>query len=278
MKISILPQFILEFFRIWWLSLTSVKFYQALYKHYKGFGFKFLLMVMSLTSVIFMSMTYASIQKISNSLANSENSSLNDVLIQVPSMEYKAGKLFYDGDPLIITDKKGRSMIIVDPEGKLSAQNKEDTAIIFAKKQLIINVNFSVFLGSRSIDYEDLIGLEERVVDYHFIKDFIVNKISSMNILFIALATILMIFISSASHIMSNLFWVFACFAFLLMIGLRPSIQSAFRITMFTTASPILVIILLTFLTQNVSLVNKISIFLTFWPIFLASYSLTRRR
>ena len=42
-----------EFFRTLWLSVSSADFYRDLYSKYKGYGLKYITMIISITSIIY---------------------------------------------------------------------------------------------------------------------------------------------------------------------------------------------------------------------------------
>lgn len=277
MKISILPQFILEFFRISWLSVSSTKFYQDLYRHYKGFGIRYISVVISITTIIFMILDYTTIINIRKQITSDGDNQMTQIISQIPTMEYNKGQISLDGDPVLILNNRGKTVIAIDPDKKLSPPERKGIPLILEKSYFSTNFRYSRLLSDTSLNYSDIFGNESKTIDNGFIREILIDGLDAITPLLVALITPVIIAISIALHIYQHLFLILITFIFLLLIGLRPSLKSAFRLIMFATAMPLLISPVLFILTNNILLVNKISIFVRFWTLFLAGFSLIRR-
>lgn len=234
-------------------------------------------MVISITSIILMVINYMAFKNIEAKLIDSEDNAINQILSQIPTMEYQHGQIYYDGDPIIVSNpNNGKPLLVIDPDKKLSNAKREDVPFIFEKSFFATNIKYSKVLDT-TFKYSDMLGNQDKVIDSGFIREILIKGIGVINIWFFAAITPFIIIFSTLSHIFQHLYLVIMIFIFLLLIGLRPSIRSAFRMTMFTTGAPILIYVTLLILLRDILLVNKVSIIIQFWTLFLAGYSLTRR-
>ncbi len=185
-----------------YLSLTSSDFYSDLYINHKGYGFKYLINLCILSSMIicgslivqinYQKQSLSSVSDLNNGINQSEGNNavfaeskndavdaggvnLNYLINQIPAMPYDGESITYDGEmPLYIKMPSGNTVAVIDLEGATFNRHKSFVApVIFTKK--LINISFVNLQGEAEVsvplEYKKIFGSEARVIDRSVIRD-----------------------------------------------------------------------------------------------------------
>lgn len=281
MKILSVVSFIREFFRITWYSVSSQKFYPDLYKNYKGFGVKYIATIISFTSIIYVILAYSNVLIVRNYLeqGGDEDNPIEYIIRQWPEISYSAGSISWDEEePLLINNSSGKTVIAIDPDGKINAKKSSKIPIVLKSKNILISIEDmddkkSAGPKEMSLGYKKVFGKEDLLINSDTLRDKLVSLIDSINIFILILLVPLIISVRLALHIFSNLFSILLFYVIFLWLGLRPTLKSATRIILFTGgAAEIAHVILALIYPQLVSISSMVE----YWAIILAIYSITK--
>jgi len=278
-SVSSLFKFIEEFFRITWLSVSSRKFYQDLYKKYKGYGFKYITMAITITSVIYALFIFDSITMIRYYLVNSgiESNPIEYILKQWPEIKYDGKEISLENDePVIINTINGKVAIAIDYANKLSISQRQAIPVILQKTQLIMNFVKPSDSSSKphemSVGYGQIFGTEPSEITQFSLKAALLDILQPLGFIALLLIIPILLAIRFVIHILGSLFSMVLLFGVLWWLNLNPTIQSVSRVVLFTSgAAEIISPLLLIFAPSLLILASLIE----YWAIILAVYSLS---
>lgn len=281
MKILSQMHFIREFFRVTWYSVSSQKFYPDIYTKYKGFGVKYIATIISFTSLIYLLVSYSGLLIQKNSLENEKgrDSDIEFIISQWPEITYKDGQIAWaEEEPLLITNKNGKTIIAIDPESKLTASQESRIPIIFKSRRILLSVtknneNKTARAKDMSVGYEKIFGKEDLIINSEVLREQIISTIDSISIFMLIMFLPIFILVRLFLHIFGSLLYIILFFLVFLFMGMKPSIKSIIRVVLFASgAAEIAAVILFLIIPQMMSLASMVE----YWAIILAAYSITK--
>gem|GEM_PF-2987779 len=280
MKILSIIEFIREFFRVTWYSVSSKKFYPDLYLKYRGFGIKYITTILAFTTLIYLILAFSNFQKIKNYLNDmgTEDNPLNFIL-DWPEMNYEDGVISWNEEgPHIIKNRRGKDIIAIDPAGKLPIEKRNRIPVVLLEKNILVNFLNKDSKGPKARDmafsYQKVLGKESRALNPDSMKDLLISWVESFTLLSFLLAFPLLTIGRLILHLYGNLFGIIILYLIFLWMGLKPKLQSVTRVVLFTgAAAEILSCLLLLFVPALVNL----SLLLEYWATILAVYTITRK-
>ena len=277
-------KFIEEFFRVTWLSISSTKFYPDLYTKYKGYGFKYITIAMTITSIIYSFLVFDNVTTIRNYLmaTGDDDNPVEHILKQWPEVQYNGKEISLATEqPVLIHTSKGQITIAIDPDNKLSFDQKNSIPVILQKTQITLNFTShndpNSKYGKISFGYSAVPGLKQSIVNRDGLKALLIEELEPFGITMFITVILLLIPMRLAMHIFSigTLYRAVIVSGALWMMNLKPNIISVSRVIMFSSgAAELITPILLVFAPGLLIFALLVEI----WSIILAIYSLSTIR
>ncbi|MEY3197544.1 MAG: hypothetical protein RLZZ59_915 [Pseudomonadota bacterium] len=269
--------------RTLWLSVTSGAFYRDLYHLYKGYGLKYMLMVISITSIIYTIVSTNRILDLKSYLEDTSENSSNPIeymLKQWPEMYYDGKSLTRESsEPIFISAINGTKLIAIDTEETLAKNKLSEFPIVLLKNKLMIFLvkksNGDNQQSSTEFSYEGIFDKTEKNIDSKYIRELLLSWIQPVTPAFILLLLPIIIAARLGIHIFRNFFNAVILYGLLWWRGLSPNIPSVTRIILFAScpAEIIYAIILVTYPP-----LAPIAMMIDSWTIILAAYNIIIRK
>lgn len=121
--------FLKNLFTHLWLSLSSIKFYEKVFKKYNGYGVSYILNLSLISSVICTAILLYNLDKIQDYLKNNiiseKVANIDFVLKQMPPIKYDGHKISVDTNtPILIKNKNGANVLAIDPDNQINPYDK----------------------------------------------------------------------------------------------------------------------------------------------------------
>lgn len=271
-----------EFFRMLWLSVSSSEFYHDLYTKYKGYGVKYITMVISITSIIYAISFMYNINLIKNYLKPGTDQTDNPVefiLQSWPIIQYDGNNFFSENSaPIYLITRSGHKVAVIDIAGSLAKADLQKIPFVFTKSKLII------WLGAKengqkmenfSIIYNKIFGTSPAVIDQDYIKNFLYNTLDQIGVVTFLLSIPIIIAIRLVIHIIRNLFSIGLLYSVLWWIKAKPNIQSSSRAVFFASGMSEFITPFILILYQDLM---PLTIFVEYWAVMLAIYGIIIKR
>ena len=273
-----------EFFRILWLSVSSTGFYSDLYSKYKGYGLKYISMIISVTSIIYAILFMYNMITIRNYLepgAEQDNNPVEFMLKNWPILQYDGKTLSSENPaPVYITTQSGVKLAVIDVAGTLSKDELQKVSIVFAKDKLILwlggdSKNSTKELSSGVLTYDKIFGAASLTIDRDFIKSFMFDELKYIGPLSFCLGLPLLILLRLAIHVSRNLFSIALLYVILWWMRKAPNVKAVSRVIFFSSG-------VTEFVTPFVLIIYPplapITVFIEYWAVMLAMYAIARSR
>lgn len=181
--------------RIFWQSLSSADFYFDVYRHYSGYGIKYLINICLICSFL-ISFTALKNARDMEVFLTSENknpgkmSNLHSIIEQFPEIIFDGKEITINSDgPYFIFNENGEKLVAIDTENKLNPREIDAIPIVFLK-QRISSSAFSPVLtlfsveeddqGRVLIPYAQIWGKDYVVIDSKYLKDSLITGLRSL--------------------------------------------------------------------------------------------------
>ena len=271
-----------EFFRTLWLSVSSADFYRDLYSKYKGYGLKYITMIISITSIIYAILFMYNLNLIRAYLepgADQDGNPVEFILKDWPELQYDGKNLSSeDPTPVYLTTQAGIKLAVIDIAGNLKKDELQKVPLVFTKDKVILWLgtnNTENESGSTIMTYDKIFGTDSLTIDHDFVKNFIFSTINQIGPLAFFIAVPILILVRLGIHIFRNLFGIVLLYAILWWMRASPTIQSASRIILFSSG-------VAEFITPVVLIIDQplmpITVFVEYWAVLLAMYAIARKK
>ena len=278
---SSLLKFIEEFFRITWLSVSSSKFYQDLYKKYNGYGIKYIAMAITITSIIYALFIYdtlATVRYYLKATSDEGNNPVEHILKQWPEVKYDGKSISIDNEePIILNTISGKVAIAIDPENKLSSQQRLTIPIILQKNQILLNFvrpkEADAKPSEMSLGYGQIFSTEPYLLTAATLKSSLLDILQPIGYIILLVVIPILTLARLVIHIASSLFSIVILFGILWWLKLKPTVKSTSRIVLFSSgAAEIISPLIIIFAPGMLLLVTLVE----YWAVILAVYSLSK--
>jgi len=278
-----------EFFRVLWLSVSSADFYSDLYNKYKGYGLKYITMIISLTSIVYAILFMYNLISIKNYLeqitihegAGQETNPVAFMLKDWPSLQYD-GQIITSEDPtpVYITTLAGIKVAAIDPAGNLTKDQMQKVSLIFAKDKAILwlssnNKGDKQELNSIVLTYDKIFGTEPLTINHDFIASYMLNTLKQIGPLAFCIAIPILMILRVIIHISRNLFSIILLFGIFWWTKKKPTASSVTRIVFFSSGVPEVITPLILIIYPPLL---PITIFVEYWAVMLAMYAIARKQ
>lgn len=268
-----------EFFRTLWLSVSSADFYRDLYSKYKGYGLKYITMIISITSIIYAILFMYNLNIIREYLepgADQNNNPAEFILKDWPELQYDGKNLSKeDHAPVYLTTQAGIKLAVIDTAGSLKKDQTQKVPLVFTKDKVILWLGNSKDQENSDIviGYDKIFGTDALTVDHDFVKNVIYTAINQIGTLAFCAAVPILILARLAIHIFHNLFGIILLYAILWWMRTSPTVQSASRVILFSSG-------VAEFVTPFVLIIYQplmpITMFIEYWTVLLAMYAISK--
>ena len=143
--LSSLIYFIKTLFTHLWLSVSSVKFYENVFKNYKDYGALYILNLSLISSLICTIIFLNNVNQIRDYLNNDKISTKTEnidfVLKQLPSIDFDGQRIaIEDTNPIFIKNKNGNNIIAIDPANQIKPSDRDKFPITLSRDKMIIKL------------------------------------------------------------------------------------------------------------------------------------------
>lgn len=278
-----------EFFRLLWLSVSSAAFYRDLYGKYKGYGLKYITMIISITSIIYAILFMYNINVIRNYLEQSishdggapEPNPIEFMLKDWPILQYDGKTITCeDPTPVYITSLSGIKIAAIDTAGNLTKEQMQKVPLVFTKDKVILWLSSETKdskkeLNSIVLTYDKIFGTDTLTIDHDFITTYILNTLKQIGPVVFCIALPIIILLRLVIHISRNLFSIALLYGILWYMKMKPITTSVTRVVFFSSG-------VTEFVTPFVLLIYPpllpITVFIEYWTVMLAMYALVKKK
>ncbi|MEM6338462.1 MAG: DUF1189 family protein, partial [Pseudomonadota bacterium] len=137
--------FIKNLFTYLWLSVSSVKFYEKVFKKYNDYGALYIINLSLISSIACTIIFLHNVDKIQDYLKHNIIServeNIDFVLKQIPPIEYDGQNITIDSDePVIIKNKDGNNILVIDPDNNTKPSDRNKFPLILSQNKIIISL------------------------------------------------------------------------------------------------------------------------------------------
>ncbi len=160
-----------------WMSISSIKFYERVFRTYKGYGIQYIFSLSIISSLFCIILFLDHISKIKNYLNNNIMSQdllhIDHVIRQLPTIDYDGQKIFLTEEtPLFINNFNNHKLLTIDPNLKLIPSDRIKIPIFLGDSTMIIK-----FFDSKGqmrytlpIKYNKILGNHPQILTQDVIK------------------------------------------------------------------------------------------------------------
>lgn len=234
--------FIKNLFMHLWLSLSSIKFYERVFKKYNGYGISYILNLSLISSVICIAIFLYKLNTIQDYLKNNVMSEkaehIDFILRQIPPIEYNGQKISVDVDePILIKNKNGTNILAIDPNNQIMPNDSNKFPIILSQKEMIAK-----FIDSDGdvkntfpIKVDQILGKEPKILTNEEIKSSLAELFDQAPRILIYMMFPLTGFLIVLNTLLDKAFFIIMIFFVTKFSGLNLSIKTCIRLTMYAS-------------------------------------------
>ncbi|MGI4776338.1 MAG: DUF1189 family protein [Janthinobacterium lividum] len=225
-----------------WLSISSVDFYQDVYKIYSGYGIKYLFTISFISTLIYCSILLSGVINFRNYFTADKESqyttNLEYIIQQLPDFRYDGTKIYIEEDtPLFLYNNEGSKIAVIDLENKLDYDKKNKIPVIFTSSKILISFFWDKKRINFPVEYKILFGSEQQVLTKYIVKKRIGILLNDIQNLFIYVLTpILIIFTFIASLVRACLLVILVYLATQL-LELPAKMKTCIRLALFASGA-----------------------------------------
>ena len=228
------------------LSVSSIEFYQDVYKSYKGYGIKYVFTISFISSIIYCIFIFNYLVTlkdyfVENRLSNSTKT-IEYIFKQLPVIYYDGSKILVEQDePIFLLDEEGSKIAAIDTKNQLPYGERVKIPVIFGSDKIIVST-IEVTDQKKStfnLEYSKLligqINLTEEVI-----KKQCANILSQSLRIFIYLIVPAVVLVRFCSILFEKSFIVLLVYLLTYLFGPKSTLQVCTRMVMFSSGVAIL--------------------------------------
>lgn len=234
--------FIKNLFTHLWLSVSSIKFYERVFKKYTDYGALYILNLSLISSVICTAIFLHNVGKIQDYLKNNIISekveNIDFVLSQIPPIEYDGQKISVDTDkPLLIKNKNGTNVLAIDPNNQTKPGNRNKFPLLLTQKEIIIKLIDSggEVKNTFPINFDQIFDKEPRILTNEEIKSSFAKLFEQAPRVLIYMIFPLTGFLIFLNTFLDKAFFIIMIFFVTKISGLNVSMKTCIRLTMYAS-------------------------------------------
>ncbi|MCC8416594.1 MAG: DUF1189 domain-containing protein [Rickettsia endosymbiont of Gnoriste bilineata] len=230
-----------------WLSISSVNFYQDVYKSYKGYGIKYIFAVSFISSLIYCIVIFNYLLVLTDYFTENRLTkgtiTIEHILKQLPEIYYDGNKILVDQDePIYLLDENGNKLAVIDSKNQLSYSDKIKIPILCGSNNItlttveITDKKKSMF----SIGYSKLFTPDQKILTEEVIKKYFAKTLIQAPKIFIYILMPIIIVVRFATILFEKSFIIILVYLLTNYFGPKSSWQTCIRITLFSSGIAIL--------------------------------------
>ncbi|WP_375326325.1 DUF1189 family protein [Candidatus Tisiphia endosymbiont of Nemotelus uliginosus] len=230
-----------------WLSISSIRFYQDVYKFYHGYGTKYLFTISFLSSLIYcffiLHHLFTLKDYFTENLVTKNVATIDYILKQLPEIYYDGHKIVVDqNEPIYLLDPNGNRIAVIDSRNQLSHGEKLSTPIIFSSNNITIStIEMTDHKKSNvSIEYSKLLNRKAQTLTAEVVKQYCAKIVDSAPKIFIYLITPLIIIVGFCFILFEKSFTILLVYILTNFFGLKSSMQVCSRVVLFASGVSLL--------------------------------------
>lgn len=231
-----------------WLSVSSVNFYQHVYKAYSGYGLKYLFVISFFSSLIYCAflLNYIVIFKeyfVQNTISK-HTANLEYIIQQLPELYYDGANIRTDAEtPIYLKDKNNNVFAILDPNNQLSYSDKEKVPLIFTSSNILI---FLIEANDKKrisipVEYFRILGREVRILNEITIKKYFANIFANAPTIFIYILMPLIALKRFIGILFDKSLTIVLVYTLTNLLGPKTRMQVCIRMVMFASGATTLI-------------------------------------
>ncbi|WP_341755811.1 DUF1189 family protein [Candidatus Tisiphia endosymbiont of Ptychoptera albimana] len=257
------------------LSISSINFYQDVYRSYTGYGIKYIFTVSFISSLIFCLFIFnyllALTDYFTENRSTKSTTTIEYILKQLPEIYYDGSKILVDQDEAIyLLDENGNKIAVIDSKNQLPYSEKIKVPILFSSNNItlttieITDKKKSAF----SIGYSKLFTSDQKILTEEVIKKHFSRILTQAPKVFIYILMPIMIVFRFVTILFEKSFIIILVYLLTNYFGPKSSWQTCTRIVLFSSGVPILlqpiIVIFLPELSGMVFFIQMFAYFLLF--------------
>lgn len=128
-----------------WLSVSSIRFYEKVFKDYKGYGALYILNLSLISSIICTILFLNHIDKIrdylNNNIISTKVENIDFVVKQIPPINFDGQRISIDNpNTIFIKNKNGSSVLAIDPNNQIKPGERNKFPLILSADKMIIKL------------------------------------------------------------------------------------------------------------------------------------------
>ncbi|WP_341764343.1 DUF1189 family protein [Candidatus Tisiphia endosymbiont of Beris chalybata] len=234
-------------FRQLWLSISSVRFYQEVYRFYQGYGTKYLFTISFLSSLIycFFILHYLLTLKdyFTDQHLTNNATTIGYILTQLPEIYYDGSKIVVEQEePIYLFDENDNKIAVIDSKNQLSYNEKLRIPVVFSSHNITISTIkiTDQQKGDFTIEYPKLLNSEAHLLTAEVIKKYFSKITNRAPKIFIYLVTPLIIIGWFCYNLLEKSFVILLVYVLTNFFGPKSSIQACSRVVLFSSGVSLL--------------------------------------
>ena len=234
--------FIKNLFVHLWLSLSSIKFYERVFKKYNDYGALYIINLSLISAVICTIIFLNNINQIQDYLENNTISSkvenIDFVLNQIPPIEYDGKNITVDSDePIIIKNKNGYNVLVIDPDNKTKPSDRNKIPLILTRDKMIFSLADSSgeVKNTFPIKFNQIFNQGQAVLTHEEIKSSFARLFDQAPRILVYLIFPLTGFLIFLNTFLDKAFFIIMIFFVTKLSGLAISMKTCIRLTMYAS-------------------------------------------
>ncbi|WP_425363629.1 DUF1189 family protein [Candidatus Tisiphia endosymbiont of Hybos culiciformis] len=230
-----------------WLSISSVNFYQDVYKSYKGYGIKYIFTVSFISSLVYCIVIFNYLLLLTDYFTENRLTkstiTIDYILKQLPEIYYDGTKILVDqDDPIYLLDEDGNKLAVIDSKNQLSYSEKLKIPILFSSNNItlttieITDKKKSIF----SIGYSKLFTADQKILTEEVIKKHFAKTLIQAPKIFIYILMPIIVAFRFVTILFEKSFIIILVYLLTNYFGPKSSWQTCIRITLFSSGVAIL--------------------------------------
>jgi hypothetical protein len=228
------------------LSISSVEFYEDVYRSYKGYGIKYVFTISFISSIIYCIFIFNYLLTLKDYFVENRSSNstktIEYILKQLPSIYYDGSKILVEQDePTFLLDENGNKIAVIDAKNQLPYGERIKIPVIFGSNKITV-ATIEVTDKKKNtfdIEYSKLfmgrINLTEEAIKEQFAK-----ILSQALRIFIYLIVPIIVVVRFCTILFEKSFIVLLVYLLTTFFGPKSTVQACIRMVMFSSGLTIL--------------------------------------
>lgn len=234
--------FIKNLFTHLWLSVSSVKFYEKVFKKYNDYGALYIINLSLISSIVCTIIFLHNVDKIQDylkyNIVSERVENIDFVIKQIPPIEYDGQNITVNSDePIIIKNKNGNNVLVIDPDNKTKPSDRNKFPLILSQNKMIISLIDSEgkVKNTFPIKFDQIFNQIPRVLTNEEIKSSLAKLLDQAPRVLVYMIFPLTGFLIFLNTFLDKAFFIVMIFLVTKISGLNLSMKTCIRLTMYAS-------------------------------------------